>query len=89
MPVIPTGDPDFDQRFLVETKDMCVTLNLLNRELREQLLGLESRYGKYKILARLQQRQFQLSVDTFGRDEEIFARLIETGLTFYDRLVEL
>jgi hypothetical protein len=89
MQVFPTGDPGFDERFFVETKDERLTLDLLNRELREQLLGLDEGYGRHKILARLQQNQFQLSIDTFGRDEAIFTKLIETAITFYDRLAKM
>jgi hypothetical protein len=89
MQVIPTGDPGFDDRFFIETKDKSMALDLLNRELREKLLGLDAGYGKHKILARLQQNQFQLSVDTFGRDEDIFTRLIDTAITFYDRLTNM
>jgi hypothetical protein len=89
MRVIPTGNPDFDERFFVEANDESLVLGLVDGRLQEELLTLDAAYGKQKILVQLRQNQFQISVDTFGRDEEIFARLIETAIGFYDRLVNM
>jgi hypothetical protein len=89
MRVIPTDNPDFDERFFVEANDESLVLGLVDGRLQEELLTLDAAYGKQKILVQLRQNQFQISVDTFGRDEEIFARLIETAIGFYDRLVNM
>jgi hypothetical protein len=88
MHVVPTGDPDFDERFFVEANHKSLVLSLLDGRLRADLLVLDTAYGQHKILVRLQPSQFQISVDTFGRDEEIFAGLIDTAIAFCDRLTK-
>lgn len=86
MQVVPTGDPAFDGRFFVESNDEKLAVNLLDGPLPDKLVVLDETYGKYKIEVQLQQNRFQISVDTFGREEEVFAELIDIAIAFYDRL---
>lgn len=89
MQVVPTGDPEFDGRFFVEANDEKLAVDLLAGPSRGKLVELDQTYGKNKIELQFQQNRFQISVDTFGREEEIFASLIDSALRFYDRLAEI
>ena len=89
MQVLRTEDSYFDQRFFVETNDEPLVVDLLSAELRDQLLNLDTAYGQHGILIRLEQNQFQISIDTFGREAQLFADIIDTALIFYDRLIDM
>ena len=86
MQVVPTGDPEFDECFYVETNDDDVAVGLLDDALRKNLIDLNETYGKNKIEVQLQRNRLQVSVDTFGREEEIFESVIDTAIAFYERL---
>jgi len=81
---IETGNTDFDKKFIVKGNDEPLIQNLLKYDLQGQLIDLEANY--FYPVVNITKKEFILIAQNRLYDEKEYDKLVETALTFLDRL---